>query len=125
MGDKDRLERLFDMQAAFDSELVAARHLEGIGMEEWIQRETLAMVSELAELIDEVNFKWWKNPKPVDEGRVKDELVDVLHFFLSMCLKCGMDAGELFDRYIEKNKENFARQQGKSQKKGYEAPNAR
>jgi len=31
-----------------------------------------------------------------------------------------MDADELYRRYLEKNKENFARQHGTSEKKGYE-----
>jgi len=116
----DKLEHIFEYQRRFDTELAERRGLEGIPMERWIQMETLAMLSELAELIDEVNFKWWKNPKPVEEGKVKDELVDILHFFVSMCLKTGMDAEELHRRYMEKNKENFARQHGTSEKKGYE-----
>ena len=115
----DKLETIFEYQKAFDGELAEKRGLQGIGMEEWIQRETLAMLSELAELIDEVNFKWWKNKKEVDPSRVKDELVDILHFFTSMCIKTGMDADELFSRYLEKNKENFDRQHGKSAKPGY------
>lgn len=90
-------------------------------MEEWIQRETLAMVSELSELLDEVNFKWWKNKKPVSETRVKEELVDILHFFVSMCLDAGMDAEELHRMYLEKNKVNFDRQKG-LWGKDYQAP---
>ena len=117
----DKLESIFKYQSLFDSELAEKRGLTGIPMEVWIQRETLAMLSELAELIDEVNFKWWKNPKPVDLDNVKNELVDILHFFFFFCLKTGMDADELYRRYLEKNKENFARQHGTSEKKGYEA----
>lgn len=116
----DKLETIFKYQKSFDDELIEKRNLQNIGMEEWIQRETLAMMSELSELIDEVNFKWWKNKKPVDVDRVREELVDVLHFFTSMCIKSGMDADELFDRYMAKNKENFDRQHGKSSKPGYE-----
>lgn len=116
----DKLENIFKYQNQFDTELAEKRGLLDIPMEQWIQKETLAMLSELAELIDEVNFKWWKNPKPVDTGKVKDELVDILHFFVSMCLKTGMDANELHERYMNKNKENFARQHGTSEKKGYE-----
>jgi dimeric dUTPase (all-alpha-NTP-PPase superfamily) len=115
----DKLEKIFEYQDRFDSELIETRGLD-YSMEEWIQKETLAMVSELAELIDEVQFKWWKNKKETDVGAVRDELVDVLHFFVSMCLKTGMDAEELYRRYMEKNKENFDRQHGLSQKKGYE-----
>jgi dimeric dUTPase (all-alpha-NTP-PPase superfamily) len=116
---QDMLEQIFALQQRFDDSLITQRGLEDITPEEWIQKETLAMMSELAELIDEVNFKWWKNPRPVDNDRVKGELVDVLHFFVSMCLKTGMDARELCDRYIEKNQVNFLRQQGKTDKPGY------
>lgn len=118
----DKLERIFEMQACFQRDLVSRRRLENISMEKWMQMQTLAMISELSELIDEVNFKWWKNPKPVDEDRVKEELVDILHFFVSMCLNAGMSAEELYNRYIEKNQENFDRQNGLSAKKGYESP---
>ena len=122
--DMDKLEKIFEMQAFFQQDLIRRRHLEGIPMEEWLQKQTLAMMSELSELIDEVNFKWWKNPKPVDGDRVKEELVDILHFFVSMCLTSGMDAQELHDRYLAKNEENFNRQRGLSEKKGYESPEA-
>ena len=115
----EMLERIFYMQNLFDSDLIKNRNLE-FSKEEWIQKEVLAIVSELAELLAEVNFKWWKNPKPVNDDNVKDELVDILHFFVSMCLKMNMSAGELYDMYILKNKENFDRQYGKSQKHGYE-----
>jgi len=115
----DKLETIFHYQQKFDRELMKKRDLNGIAFEDWIQKETLAMLSELAELIDEVNFKWWKNKQPVDIDNVKEELVDILHFFVSMCLKAGMDAGELCERYLEKNKENFDRQNGLSEKEGY------
>lgn len=117
----DKLERIFEMQKYFQDDLIARRHLEDVSMEQWIQKQTLAMMSELSELIDEVNFKWWKNPRPVDEDRVKEELVDILHFFVSMCLTSGMTAEELFERYMAKNQENFDRQNGLSAKKGYES----
>ena len=37
-----------------------------------------------------------------------------------MCNRIGMSSTELFKIYIEKNKENFKRQYGLSDKKGYE-----
>ena len=117
---QDKLQIIFDMQKSLNDEIKEKRNLTEITKEEWMQKQTLAMLSEMAELIDEVNFKWWKNPKPVDEEKVKFELVDILHFFVSMCLIYDMDAKELFDKYIEKNKENFDRQYGKSTKKGYD-----
>lgn len=115
----DRLQTLFNLQKSFDEDVVKKRNLQDILPEEWIQKETLAMISELSELIDEVNFKWWKNSKVVDFNRVKEELIDIFHFFMSMCLKVDMNADEVFDRYIKKNEENFKRQQGLSNKQGY------
>ena len=117
----DRLDEIFAMQKALNDDIIARRHLEGISDTEWIQKQTLAMLSEMAELLDEVNFKWWKNPKPVDEHAMKEELVDILHFFVSMCLRAGMTPQEMYDIYMEKNRENFNRQLGLSKKPGYNA----
>lgn len=117
---QDKLQIIFDMQKSLNNEIKQKRKLDNFTKEEWMQKETLAMLSELAELLDEVNFKWWKNPKPVDETKVKEELVDIMHFFISMCLIYDMDAKELFQMYIDKNKENFDRQYGKSKKEGYD-----
>ena len=115
----DKLDMIFQLQQSLDDD-IAARRVLSHPKEVRIQKEVLAMISELSELLDEVNFKWWKNPKPVNEAALKGELVDVLHFFVSMCLKSGMSAEELFALYKEKNQENFDRQYGRSQKHGYE-----
>ena len=115
----DKLDVIFQLQQSLDDDIVTRRNLT-FSREEWMQKEVLAMISELSEVLDEVNFKWWKNPKPVDDASLKGELVDVLHFFVSMCLKSGMTAEELFALYKAKNQENFDRQYGRSQKQGYE-----
>lgn len=115
----DKLEKIFEMQKLLDDDIAARRHLT-YSTEEWMQKEVLAMLSELSEVLDEVNFKWWKNKKPLNSDALRNELVDILHFFVSMCIRSGMDADELFERYVEKNKENFDRQYGRSEKKGYE-----
>ena len=113
----DKLTKIFEMQASLDKYMIDKRNLHGYTSDEWIQKKTLALVSELAELIDEVNFKWWKAKK--DKPKVKDELVDILHFFVSMCIDAGLTAEELFDMYIAKNAENIKRQQGQSTEKDY------
>lgn len=115
----DKLEKIFEMQKLLDDDIAARRHLT-YSTEEWMQKEVLAMLSELSEVLDEVNFKWWKNKKPLNSDALRSELVDILHFFVSMCIRSGMNADELFERYVEKNKENFDRQYGRSEKKGYE-----
>jgi dimeric dUTPase (all-alpha-NTP-PPase superfamily) len=116
----DKLDTIFALQKGFQEKIKKERGLEAIPMEQWLQKQTLAMVSELAELLEEVNFKWWKNPHELDAGNIREELADILHFFVSMCLEAGMTADDLFAVYAGKNKENFNRQDGLSAKKGYE-----
>jgi len=115
----DKLDVIFQMQQSLNEDIESRRDI-SFTREEWMQKEVLAMISELSEVLDEVNFKWWKNAKPIDDASLKGELVDVLHFFVSMCLKSGMTADELFALYKAKNQENFDRQYGRSQKQGYE-----
>lgn len=115
----DKLETIFAMQRALNEDIVRRRDLQGITSTEWIQKNVLATISELGELLDEVNFKWWKNEREIDRDALCEELVDILHFFISMCLHAGMDAEELYRIYLDKNKENFDRQQGRSAKPGY------
>ncbi len=118
--ESDKLDVIYNLQKAFDTKLVEDRNLHHITKEEWVQKEILAMLSELAELLDEVNFKWWKNKKEISEDNIKEELIDILHFFVSTCIKMGMTSEEIYQIYIRKNRENFARQNGQSAKKGYE-----
>lgn len=115
----DKLEEIFDLQQRFQDKLKAERGLEGIPMEQWLQKQTLAMVSELAELLEEVNFKWWKNPHELNREHIHEELTDILHFFVSMCIEAGMDADTLYAQYVGKNRENVRRQEGLSEKPGY------
>ena len=116
----DKLDMIFTMQKALNDDIIARRNLQDITDEEWIQKHMLAMLSEMAEVLDEVNFKWWKNPHELNKANIHEELSDILHFFISMCLEAGMTAEDLYNVYVGKNKENHDRQDGKSQKHGYE-----
>lgn len=117
----DKLDHIFELQRRFDEELARRRNLD-FDVSTWVQKEVLAIISELGELLDEVNFKWWKNPKVLDREAIKEEVVDILHFFVSICLKLGITPEELHQAYMAKNEENARRQDGLSQKPGYEAP---
>ena len=116
----DKLEHIFQMQESLNIFISQNHNLQDkFTPEVWIQKNILAIISELSEVLDEVNFKWWKNPKEIDGQSLKEELVDVMHFFVSMCLHAGMTADELYQIYLEKNKENLKRQTGQSSQKDY------
>jgi dimeric dUTPase (all-alpha-NTP-PPase superfamily) len=116
----DKLDTIFTMQQKLNEDIRERRNLPNYSSEEWVQKHAMAMVAELSEVLDEVNYKWWKKPKELNQAALQEELVDVFHFFLSMCLEAGMTAEDLYRVYLDKNKENFDRQMGLSAKKGYE-----
>lgn len=116
----DKLDIIFEEQRKLDQEIIDLRHLDVSNKGEWIQKKTLAVLSELAELLDEVNFKWWKNPKELEVDKIQEEIVDIVHFVVSMCLTSGMSSEDLYSIYIKKNQENHNRQEGKSIKPGYD-----
>ncbi|NMP21843.1 dUTPase [Sulfobacillus harzensis] len=118
--DNDRLAQIFYWQEQFNQRVRKDRQLT-FSPEEWIQKEALALMVELGEVVEEARFKWWKNPDPIDSAKLHEELVDVLHFFISMCIDAGLDAESLYQGYLAKNQENFRRQDGLSNKPGYAA----
>lgn len=73
---------------------------------------------ELAEALYEMpNYKLWKNYDAMSEEdrkaawqKVKMELVDSLHFFVNLLLCAGFTSDEVYDMYVDKNKENHRRQ---------------
>ncbi len=70
----------------------------------------LALRQESAEAIDSLNWKWWKKDND-DWDNIKIELVDMLHFWVSMCTVAGLSSEEVIDLYLKKNKLNHKRQE--------------
>ena len=77
----------------------------------WFLNFELALKQESAEAIDSLNWKWWKKDGD-DWDNIKIELVDMLHFWVSMCTIAGLSAEEVVDLYFKKNKLNHDRQDG-------------
>ncbi len=75
----------------------------------WFLNYTLALQQEIAEAIDSTQWKWWKKGED-DWDNIKIELVDMLHFWISMCQVAGMDAQEVKELYLKKNQLNHTRQ---------------
>jgi len=117
----DKLDEIFSCQQQLDDYISKKRALRNnFTPEEWVQKKALALIDEVAELLNEVNYKWWKNPKPVDKQKVAGELIDILHFWVSMCNTMGLSANDVYKIYMNKNNENKDRQDGKSEKQGYD-----
>ncbi|MGI6227118.1 MAG: dUTPase [Peptococcales bacterium] len=114
----DKLEHIFILQEQLDAK-ISQDHKADFDLETWIEKEILAIISELGEVLAETNFKWWKNPREINSAALKEEIIDVFHFLISLCLKVGITPEELYEVYLIKNNENLRRQEGLSEKEGY------
>lgn len=114
----DKLTEMYDMQSKLDQRIITER---GIAKttDEWVVGLTIAMESEIDEIRREVSWKWWKNPKPIDQEALQGEVIDMWHFLLSLSRVVGLSPDDIHRIYMEKNAENHARQSGTSEKGGY------
>jgi len=118
----DKLDKIFSLQADLDNHIKQKNALCGaqeFSAEEWIQKKCLALIDETAEVLNEVNYKWWKKPKAVNPDKLHEELIDILHFWVSMCIDAGLSPEKAYQIYADKNAENRLRQDGNSKKEGY------
>jgi dimeric dUTPase (all-alpha-NTP-PPase superfamily) len=80
----------------------------------WLMKKWMAMEDELNEFKNWLPWKWWTKKIVSPEKaslELKYELVDLFHFWLSSCNTLEMDAQEIIDIYMAKNKENYDRQE--------------
>lgn len=75
-----------------------------------IKENVLACTDELHEALGETGWKAWAKTRHINEGPLKDEIIDAFHFLLNLALHAGMDSTEFFERFIAKNVKNTLRQ---------------
>jgi len=76
---------------------------------QWLRKYLEALTDESRELGEELLWKWWSKDK-LDIQNIRIEIVDQLHFWLSLAITAGMDAEKVFDIYMQKNRVNIERQ---------------
>ncbi len=107
----DKLEEIFRMQ----EELNARIGVKTAGMSEeeqtrWVLNYVRAMQQELAELTDSMPWKWWAKYQTFDRQNARVEVVDLMHFLISIGQVLGMSADDFYQAYVKKNQVNHARQ---------------
>jgi len=110
-----------DGQILSTSALAAAARADGIppgsDTARWIANYLRALQEEGRELSEEVPWKWWSKEN-LDMDAIRVEIVDMLHFWISLALASGLDAKETHRLYLLKNQVNLDRQET-----GYDASN--
>jgi len=81
----------------------------------WLANYLRALQDEARELGEEVPWKWWSKQN-LDMEAIRVEIVDILHFWISLALTAGLDADETLRLYRLKNEVNLRRQD-----EGYDA----
>ena len=76
---------------------------------QWLRNFLKAHDDEARELSEELPWKWWSKD-PLDMEAIRVEVVDMLHFWISLALASGMDAEETIRLYRKKHEVNERRQ---------------
>ena len=112
MSSPDQFRELFRMQKALNERIgVHTDTMDEAEKTKWILNYTRAMTQEMAELTDSVPWKWWAKYQKFDEQNARVEVVDLLHFLISMAQVLGMSADDVFAAYVKKNEVNLKRQE--------------
>ena len=69
------------------------------------------MSQEIAELTDCVPWKWWAKYQKFDKQNARVEIVDLLHFLVSMAQVMELTPDDIFEAYTKKHRVNLARQE--------------
>lgn len=75
----------------------------------WLARYSKAISEELAELDQDLLWKWWSKDS-IDLQNIRVELIDILHFLVSAMMCAGLSAEKVHEIYRRKNELNVARQ---------------
>jgi dimeric dUTPase (all-alpha-NTP-PPase superfamily) len=107
----DKLDKIFEMQAKLTARLgVRLENLSEQKKIDWILKYSRALQQEVAELVDSVPWKWWAKYQDFDEQNARVELIDILHFLVSIAQVLGMTPEDFFEAYQKKNDINHKRQ---------------
>ncbi|HLX61466.1 MAG TPA: dUTPase [Planctomycetota bacterium] len=92
---------------------------------QWLRNYLRALQDECAELDRDLLWKWWSKDK-IDLQNARVEIVDMLHFLVSLALTAGLTADEFHRLYMAKHEVNQKRQEsGYSKENKNEAENRR
>ena len=111
MSAPDKLQELFRLQETLNLRIgVDTAHLTTAERQQWVLNYCRAMSQEIAELTDSVPWKWWANYQKFDPQNARVEVVDLLHFLISLAQVLEMNADDVYAAYTKKHQVNLQRQ---------------
>lgn len=117
--DDDKLNKIFLHQMELQKKLGVYEKISKCESmkQQYINQMILALHEEAVEIMRETAYKnpeympfGWKKGQEFKEEKFKEEIIDIIHFVMNLCIISGMNPEEIYNRYLNKNKENFKRQ---------------
>lgn len=105
LKDSDHLSHIFSEQKKLDKHILSKK----ASYKPEIKDILFQLVDEVFEAKAHIKSKWWKDSEVEDLNLFAEEMVDVLHFYVSALLMAGFSADNLYSMYMEKNSENHDR----------------
>ena len=107
----DKLEAIFYLQKLLNRRIgVDTDSMDEKQRQQWLLNYCRAMGQEVAELTDCVPWKWWASYQKFDKQNARVEIVDLLHFLISLAQVMEITPDELFEAYTKKHRVNLGRQ---------------
>ena len=95
MTKPDKLEEIFRLQEQLNHKIgVDTAQMTEEQRQQWVLNYCRAMTQEIAELTDSVPWKWWAKYQKFDKQNARVEVIDLLHFLISIAQVLGMTADE-------------------------------
>ena len=107
----DKLEEIFKMQFELNKRIgIDSSNMSDEEKIKWTLNYSRALAQENAELVDSLPWKWWAKYQNFDVQNARVEVVDMLHFLVSLAQVLGMTAEDFYQAYAKKNQINHGRQ---------------
>lgn len=111
----DVLQEMMRRQGDFAQRFGITPNMSEAQRERWTKEFVVCILDECSEVLGQINWKHWKKERQqVDQHEVRFEVIDLLHFVLSLAIVWGMTADDVAAYYLAKSDENVKRQ-----KRGY------
>ena len=111
MTKSDKLNEIFQMQEALNLKIgVDTASMTDEQRQQWVLNYCRAMTQEIAELTDSVPWKWWAKYQKFDKQNARVEVIDLLHFLISIAQVLEMTPEDFYAAYAKKHQVNLDRQ---------------
>jgi dimeric dUTPase (all-alpha-NTP-PPase superfamily) len=111
MSTPDKLDEIFRLQEQLNRRIgVDTAHMTDEQRQQWVLNYCRAMTQEVAELTDSVPWKWWAKYQKFDKQNARVEVIDLLHFLISIAQVLEMTPADIYEAYTKKHQVNLSRQ---------------